>query len=79
MALLPPLTVFFSSQRGKGAHESMKDLLGPTALNFDLTEIEGLDYLAYPEGVIKEVCDKEFPVCCPKFDSLELLCDHKKK
>jgi hypothetical protein len=41
------------SQRGQGAPEALRSLLGP-ALAHDLTELEGLDYLAAPRGAIAE-------------------------
>lgn len=43
-----------SLQRGVGVHQRLLEVLPPPAWRLDLTEIEGLDYLAYPDGCILE-------------------------
>jgi lysine decarboxylase len=40
--------------RGKGVHKYLKELWGENIFLFDITEVEGMDYLHKPEGVIKE-------------------------
>ncbi len=40
--------------RGKGALKYLKELWGENIFLFDITEVEGMDYLHKPEGVIKE-------------------------
>lgn len=39
-------------QRGKAVHPSLLPLLPSPALSLDLTEISGLDFLAFPDGPI---------------------------
>jgi len=41
-------------KRGEGAHPALVQLLGADVLRHDLTELEGLDFLAYPNGPIME-------------------------
>jgi arginine/lysine/ornithine decarboxylase len=43
-----------ATQRGQGAPASLRSLLGEQALRHDLTELEGLDYLSAPRGVIAD-------------------------
>ncbi|HQL66086.1 MAG TPA: aminotransferase class V-fold PLP-dependent enzyme [Caldisericia bacterium] len=40
--------------RGKGIYKLLKDEWGENIFLYDITEVEGLDYLHKPEGVIKE-------------------------
>ena len=40
--------------RGKGIHRYLKELWGENIFLFDITEVEGMDYLHKPEGVIQE-------------------------
>ncbi len=40
--------------RGKGIHKYLKEFWGENVFLFDITEVEGMDYLHKPEGVIKE-------------------------
>jgi arginine decarboxylase len=40
--------------QGKGAPDILKKLFGKEFFDFDLTEVSGLDYLHYAQGVIKE-------------------------
>lgn len=40
--------------RGKGIHKYLKELWGENVFLFDITEVEGMDYLHKPEGVIQE-------------------------
>ncbi|MFB2878067.1 aminotransferase class I/II-fold pyridoxal phosphate-dependent enzyme [Floridanema aerugineum] len=41
-------------KRGRGVSQKMRDLLGSQVFKADLTELENLDNLSAPEGVIKE-------------------------
>lgn len=41
-------------KQGRGVAESLRDLLGSQVFKADLTELENLDNLSAPEGVIKE-------------------------
>ena len=40
--------------QGKGAPKILKNLFGEKFFDFDLTEVSGLDYLHYAQGVIRE-------------------------
>ncbi len=40
--------------RGKGIHKLLKEEWGDNIFLFDITEVEGMDYLHKPEGVIKK-------------------------
>lgn len=40
--------------RGKGVHKLLKEAWGDSVFLFDITEVEGMDYLHKAEGVIKE-------------------------
>ena len=40
--------------RGKGIHNLLKEEWGENIFLYDITEVEGMDYLHKPEGVIKE-------------------------
>lgn len=41
-------------KQGKGVHPKLKDLWGKNIFLYDLTEVDGLDYLNSPNGVIKQ-------------------------
>ena len=40
--------------RGKGVHPILKDFLGENTFLLDLTEVEGVDYLHKPTGILKD-------------------------
>lgn len=42
---------------GEGIHPRLKEFWGPNVFLSDLTEVEGLDYLHHPVGVVKEAQD----------------------